>query len=205
MKHKWKMFWAFMVLYACGIFGFAWHTYGASKLIQVTQPTVVPTLEALKMVFVMLGGLGVIAATYFNVINAVEASKVAEERLRFDINENTYKLIQDWDAPALLEARRYSRELKAKQRDLSTNDLIKEIEANPKLKESLVLLLNYFEQMRISVNTQRIDSKLLADSMNLIFCDILERYKPYIAERMPAKFLSDLLDLRQKLEKAEKE
>jgi hypothetical protein len=188
MKHKWKMFWIFIGLYTCGVIGFAWHTYSASVLLQQTQPTIVPTLEAIKMVFVMLGGLGVIAATYFNVINSIEASKSAEHRLMFDINENTYRLIQDWDAPALLEARRYSRELKAKRRDLSTNDLIKEIEANPKLKESLVLLLNYFEQMRISVNTKRIDSRLLADSMNLIFFDILERYKPYISEKCRRSF-----------------
>ena len=202
MKNKWLLFCLLTAFYVLGVIGLSMHTYSTGVALQKVDPRFIPALETIKMIFVMMGGFGVFVATYFYAFNSLEASKTAEARLRFDIIEYTYSLIKEWDDPSLLAARRYSREIKAKHRELSANDLIKEIDSTPELKESIVLLINYFEQMRVSINTARVDNRVLADSMKPTFLDIFERFKPYISEKFPAKILNDLNDLKDKIEKA---
>lgn len=202
MKHKWKLFWSLIALYALGIAGFTWHTYTASVQLQAIQPTVMPTIEAIKIAFIMLGGLGVMVATFFSVYNSLETARTVDARIQFDRIENTYDLIKAWDAAALLEARKWSRELKAKHKDLSSNQLIAEIEGNANLKQSVILLLNYFDQLRVSVVHGRAVPSILSESLYSTFVDIFDRFKPYIAEKLSAKVMIHLNELKVELEKA---
>ncbi|MBD3814861.1 MAG: hypothetical protein IE913_00040 [Halothiobacillus sp.] len=130
-----------------------------------------------------------------------------EERARFEDSlrrqrlENTFSLIQRWDDPALFTARRFTRRLGDKSVHLSPAQIIREIDGDPtsdgqgvvatensnekiqaqeSLRESLILVLNYFDHIRVSIKTERVDSELLRESLGETAEKICTRVKPWL-------------------------
>lgn len=175
MKVKWKVLWLFVALYLVGVIGGAWHTYGATN----AQDSA-PLVEAIKIAFIMLGGLGVIIPTYLNVWQSLETSEVLSDQMRRTKIENTYKIIEKWDDKSLLEARRFTRELKTQHSTLSPDALKGKVDGSADLKQSLILVFNYFEQIRVSIKHDRVDAKVVSESLGGVFHDIYERFGPWI-------------------------
>jgi hypothetical protein len=155
---KWIILFIFVFLYIIGIGGAAWHTYGA------TDPSkAVPIVESLKIIFIMLGGLGVILPTYLNVWQSIETARLLSDQARQNMLENTFRLLEKWDDNALLGARLFLRELKDKRNSLSSDEIIKIILEKQELRQSVVLLFNYFELIRISIDMKRVDPATIKD------------------------------------------
>lgn len=173
MQKKWWILIAFVVLYSIGIAGAAWHTYDATD-----SSKSVPTVEALKIVFIMLGGLGVLVPTYLNIWQSPENTNLLEDKARRDKIENTFRLIEKWDDKTLLEARKYSRAMKDQQDKLSPDQIKSKIAESAELRQSVILLFNYFEQVRISIEHDRIDPKIIKETLGMAFRDIYDRFKP---------------------------
>lgn len=89
MSKKWTILIVFVALYVLGIIGTAWHTYG------IADPSLGPrSVEVIKIVFIMLGGLGVILPTYLNVWQSMETARLVADQARRNRIENTFRLLQ---------------------------------------------------------------------------------------------------------------
>lgn len=166
---KWKLFFWINLLWIIGTIGLGIMTFqtpapqGSSEVI-----------ETVKIMFLSLGGLGVVIPTYLSVFHSIETKQN-------DKNENTFQLIQRWDDPLLFEARQFTRQLKAKKSSLSDDDLIKSINENEKLKQSVILVINYFDNIRVSIIAERINVPLMREGMGEISKDMYHRLLPYVA------------------------
>jgi hypothetical protein len=181
--NKWKIFIGITILWLLGTIALAFISYlpdpptGSTKII-----------ESAKMVFLSLGALGVILPTYISSINAIDERNTA-------ILENTFKLVEKWDDPQMFTARRYTRELKKRKPTLSDEQLVKEIEADTDLKQSIILVINYFDQIRFSEKTGRIDCALFNKSLGYVMLDYHSRFRPWV-ETHGEDYLRDWDELR---------
>lgn len=191
MKHKWTILSTFVILYVIGIVGATWHTY------TVTDAEKEPkTVASIKVVFIMLGGLGVILPTYLNVWQSLEAARLQQEGFRRQKVENTFRLIEKWDDKALLEARGFSRALKDREKQLSAEQLLAEIKEKPQLLQSVILIFNYFDQIRVSLENDRIEPALIKSSLGDAFDGIYKRFRPWVEDQSLA-YRSDVEKLYQ--------
>lgn len=168
LEKKWGIFLWMNVLWILG-------TIVLGYIAATSEPPTGSTkaIETAKMIFLSLGGLGVIIPAYLSAISAFEQNETRR-------NENTFHLLERWDDPLLFEAREYTRELKAKKPNLSDTDLIAEINGNKNLHQSIVLVMNYFDRVRISIESGRVDNKILKDVQGPMFEDIYQRLLPFI-------------------------
>ncbi|MFH2140547.1 MAG: DUF4760 domain-containing protein [Pseudomonadota bacterium] len=175
MKLKWTLLAAFVCLYLIGVVGVGWHTFGA------TDPTkAVPSVETIKVVFIMLGGLGIIFPTYLNIWQSLETARLLEDNARRNKIENTFNLLEKWDDKSLFDARKFTRELKDQKNQLSPDQIRDRIAASPDLRQSVILLFNYFELVRISLDHDRIDPGVVRQSLGPTALDICKRFEPWL-------------------------
>lgn len=193
MQAKWLILCVFVSLYLFGMIGVGMHTYSA-----VDPSSANRVVETIKILFIMLGGLGVILPTYLNVWQSMEASKIMEDAGRKRIIENTFDLFEKWDDKALFDARKFSRELKERCMDLSPNQLVEEVRKSPELKQSVVLLFNYFELVRMSIEYERVDRTVVKEYFSRTLLDICGRFAPWVQEQS-ASFQRDVEKLKKLL------
>lgn len=148
-------------------------------------------LDAITIFVTALGGASIIFTIFFNSIN--EFKNRQSKKI-----ENTFDLVTKWDDPHLFEARKFTRKIKLKADNLSKNELIERIDKDESLKQSVLLVLNYLEHVRFSINTDRIDNRLLYESLGPTLIDIINRFTPY-AEKQGELFKKDIIDLKNKL------
>lgn len=173
MKIKWLIFITIIVLW---IFG------GIGVLIHISQISTDADkfLDLVKTGFLILGGLGVILPTYLNIWQSLESSKIIEERMEFDKLENAFRLIEKWDDNSLLKARQFTREIKELRDSISNNELIRRVNNDSELKQSVIMVFNYWEQVRVSIERGRANESLIKDALNCVFIDMYERFRPWI-------------------------
>lgn len=202
MGIKWILLVVIVLLWICGTLGLVLHVYHQDASAQIPGAPIGPptagsqsrTIETAKVALLMLGGLGVVLPTYLNIWQSLENNKVLEERLRFDKIENSYALIARWDTDNLLKARKFTRELKAKQKHLSPRDLIDMIENDPELKQSLIMVFNFWDGLRISMDQGRVDEDLVEDAFWENYLAMYDRFLPWIRTQSP-KYQADLKKL----------
>jgi hypothetical protein len=176
MSLKWKLLIAIVILWILGAIGLSIHVIhcpppsGSSQLI-----------ETIKIVLMLLGGLGVVLPTYLNVWQSIESNEVIQQRIDFDKINNSFDLLQKWDDPSLLTARRFSREIRDQRSKISDEELIKKIDTDDELKQSLILILDYFELIRISIINNRINEKTIKDSLGEVYIEIFKRFEAWIS------------------------
>lgn len=193
MNLKWRFLILFVILYLFGMFGIGWNTFATTDVSKAD-----PLIETVKIVFIMLGGLGVLLPTYLNIWQSIEAANLQEDNYRRVIIDNTFALLEKWDGDALLEARKFTRELLEQENALSPNEILNRIQGNPDLKQSVILLFNYWELVRISVEHNRVNPKIIKEILGVVLQKIFTLFKPWIDTFPPAyrddlKKLNDLL------------
>lgn len=187
MKYKWHIFWAIIILCSFGTFGLGYIAYTS------TPPSNSSTfIEVTKTVFLCLGGLGVILPLYINATNSIEGR--AGEKI-----ENTFKLIEKWDDPHLFSARKLTREIRDSRSSLSDNDLIERIKSSEELLQSVILVSNYFEQVRFSIINSRIDAIQFKTTLGPVIKDIIKRFEPYF-KTLGQQNIDDLKQLEKLLD-----
>ena len=175
MKLKWTLLIVITIFWVLGGIGLILQIYP-------TLPEETKVIEIMKSAFLVLGGLGVVLPTYLNIWQSLESSQVLEEKIQFDRMENSFRILENWDDPSLLEARRFTRRIKDTRTSLSDNQLIEEIDKNETLKESVIMVFNYWEGVRISIWGNRVNVPILFDSIGEIYLDMFERFKPWIRQ-----------------------
>ncbi|MFT4924526.1 MAG: hypothetical protein ACI8WB_000604 [Phenylobacterium sp.] len=171
IKEKWYVFLWINILWILGTTSIGYSTYVGTIPAGSTN-----TIETIKIVFLALGGLGIILPTYINATNTIEGR-------HYQILENTYNLIEKWDDPQLFEARKLIRDLIERKSQLSDDELLDKIEKDALLKQSFILVLNYFEQVRFSININRIDVAMYKNSMGKVAKKTCGFFRPYLETR----------------------
>ena len=137
-------------------------------------------LETINVFFLILGGFGVILSIVHQSESILLNNKQTAEKIEFDKIENSFKLIKDWDNPSLLEARKYTREIKALRTGISDDDLLKKIKEDIDLRHSLIMTFNFWEQVYLSIEKDRVDSKILETSFKDTYIDMYDRFKVWL-------------------------
>lgn len=96
----------------------------------------------------------------------------------FQKKSRAFDMITRWDSDDLLKARSYSRAVKEKKSKITENRLFKNINSNKDLKQSVILLSNFGEQIRIGIENSLIDKSIIVGVLPAII-DILERFRPF--------------------------
>jgi hypothetical protein len=182
----WGVFWTIAVALIVASVVVARTVYGSPA-----PPNSSQFFEAVKAFLLCVGGTGVILSTYFTAVNAFI-------QRRSDKITNTFDLLIRWDDPHLFQARKLTRKYKALRDDTSNNKLIEEIEANDDLKNSVILVLNYFEHVRFSLKANRIDKPMFKESLGATVIDIVDRFMPF-AKKLGKQTADDLDDLKKLL------
>lgn len=172
---KWKWLCLIVAVYLIGAIGMGWYTY------DITDPQKSPkAIEAIKIAFISIGGLSILIPAYLNVANARLTILNIQDQRRQMVLENTFRILERWDDSTLLAARKYTREIKDKENGLSPNDIIKHINEDAELRQSVILLYNHFDLIRVSIEMKRVDIPILKDAISATILDICKRFEPWM-------------------------
>lgn len=164
IKHKWKLYTLIISLFSAIILAFVLVSYFSTSGSAL--------VEAIKSALLGIGGIGVISTMLLSTFNSMEDSYMK-------VIENTYVHITKWDDPHLALARKFTRKLKETKPNMSDTEFLSLINADEELRHSIILVCNYFEQVRISAKMKRIDIKLFNDSLGVVMGDYYHTLKPY--------------------------
>jgi len=186
MRIKWYLFAGIIVFCLLGTMALGYIAY--TSAIPSSSSTFI---EVTKTVFLCLGGIGVLMPIYLGAMDSIESRKYSKI-------ENTFNLIVKWDDPHLFSARKLTRDIKGKRSSISDDDLVKEINDSDELKQSVILVFNYFEHVRFSILNERIDTEQLKGSLGVVILDIIARFKPFF-KTMGEQNIQDLDELEKLL------
>ena len=190
VNRRWIFFWGIVVLYVILMIGMGVQEWDVAT--EQNRPS--PFIDVVKIELLVLGSLGVILPAYLSATQSMAQTLlkgVEDKRL---IVENTMSLIQRWDDPSLLAARRFTREIKDQRNSMSPDDIRGRISSDSGLRESVVLVFNYFDYIRLSLKMGRIDKGIIQESLGDIVKDITERFKPWV-ETQPQATQDDVAEL----------
>jgi hypothetical protein len=183
----WRLFWIILICWILLIIGVSWATW--------SNATSDKLIETIKMIFIVVGGLGIVLPAFFSGWSTIQSSNMASNDNKKKLIENSYDLITAWDDPSLLDARDYTRNMKKRIPDISANDLLREIEEDVGLQRSLALVFNFWEKVRISIKYGRVDSSLIEHQLGEIYLDMCQRFKPWIDKRS-SEGIADIEELK---------
>ena len=175
-KYKWHIFISIVILYVIGMIGVGIYAYDfASRTLDGS-----PIIEVVKFEMIALGGLGVILPIYFSVCQSI----LAEAQKEFDnkryILDNTMHMIEKWDDQSLLNARKFTRRIKDKHHALSPDAICAEIQNDEELRNSVILVFNYIDTLRISLEHNRVDEKIIKHCLGDIVLSLIDRFDPWL-------------------------
>jgi hypothetical protein len=181
-NYKWRVLFGLSVVWL--IFTIVW----AMQFVAV-PPGSTRGYETTKFVFLSVSAFGVLFSALLSSFNALEATLNVRDRMDFDRVENSFRIIERWEQPTLKEARDYTRKLKAEEHSTSPSELIRRIEGpvepgheteRLKLQRSVIGLFNYFEEIELSIQKNRVDSHLLRQAFKDPYESVYRRFRAYI-------------------------
>ncbi len=193
MALKWKILIAILVLWLCGTIGLAWQAATSMSLAQGASR--LP--EILKLTLLMLGGLGVVVPSYLNIWQTLENSQLNQQQANAQIIENTFSLIQDYDGQNMLEARKFTRRLTQNRSSLAPDEIKKQVTDESTLTESVILMFNYWDEVRVSVIYKRVNAKLIRETFEAAFKEIYHTFLPWIEAQPEKSYLENLKQLHK--------
>ncbi len=141
--------------------------------------------------------LGVLFTVLWSSLNAVDVS-IAQMKLRdMEKIEKSLDYAKRWESQALVKARDFTRKIKKERPNLSDNELKQKVDTDDDLKRSVNAMLNFFEEMYISVENNLADEIVLKRLFADIYCGeygIYKRFECLIEHENMKKHLSILKD-----------
>jgi hypothetical protein len=158
----------------------------AAKFV-VVPPGSSATFEAVKFIFLSISAFGVLFSTLLASFNSLEASQNIQDRIKFDRIENAFEYMRRWDSPSLKEARDWTRKIAREPSRLSPDELCRRIEGDggeeasgQDLKRSVITMFNFFEEIELSIQAQRVDADILKKAFDIPYAAIYDRFRPWI-------------------------
>jgi len=165
----------------CFVLTFCWiiGTIGLILLIQVPQNSS-RSFEIVKLLFLSIGGYGVVMATYFNIYNSLENTQYIKDQINFTKTENSFRFMERWDSPSLKQARDFTREVKKERSKISDDELRNRILNDKELERSVITAFNYWEEIYMSIQHKRVNEDVLKKAFDSTYCDMYDRFKVWI-------------------------
>lgn len=160
------------------------------------QPAGARLVKMFEVGAAMLAAAGVMVATFISYRQGKDAVARDEENKQRDKLEETFRLIEKWDDPHFLAARKLSVEIGKQSEKLAPVDLIARVEENADLRSSVSLMLNYFDYIRLSIKHDRVDVEILKQQLGPVAKITLNRFDAWI-KKQGNPYLADVEEFRK--------
>ncbi|WP_282396843.1 hypothetical protein [Pseudomonas sp. PS01298] len=144
----------------------------------------------------MLAAAGVMLATYISYRQSKDVLNRTAAESKRDKLEETFRLIEKWDDPHFLAARKLSVALGKESSKLSPDAVIEKVENDPELRSSVSLMLNYFDFIRLSIKHERLDLEIIKRQLGPVAIITLDRFDAWI-KKQASVYQSDIAEFRQ--------
>lgn len=162
----------------------------------LTQPEGQRLIKMVELGATMLAAAGVMLATYISYRQSKDALNRTAAKSNRDKLEETFRLIEKWDDPHFLEARKLSVALGKEFSTLSPEAVFKKVDNNPELRSSVSLMLNYFDFIRLSIKHERLDLETIKAQLGPVSIITLNRFDAWIT-KLPLVYQSDIAEFRK--------
>ena len=176
---KWLLFYTITGFFICALFTFNRDMSNKDSELEY--------IEYFKVNGILFAVYGTIVSIWLSLTKQLESTRLYHEKVINDRRNNSWKLMEKWDSDTIMEARDFTREIKARKNAITNDDLIKEIEESDvdesdkhkNLKRSLISCYNFFETLKTTMDNELSDKEMLKDSFQDVFVDIYTRFEPY--------------------------
>lgn len=151
--------------------------------------------EVIKFVFLSITAFGVLFSTLLSSFNSLESTSNIKDRIAFDKTENSFSYMRLWDSDSLKEARDETRKIKKIEKDVSQNQLLKEISERESLERSVITMFNFFEEIFLSIKAKRVNENILKEAFANAYIGIYERFKEWITKNIAEEQRTSLENL----------
>lgn len=162
----------------------------------LSQPEGRRLIKMVELGATMLAAAGVMLATYISYRQSKDALNRTTAESKRNKMEETFRLIEKWDDPHFLAARKLSVALGKESSTLSPEAVIKKVEDDPELRSSVSLMLNYFDFIRLSIKHDRLDTEIIKKQLGPVAIINLDRFDAWIKKLGPA-YQSDIAEFRK--------
>ena len=164
----------------------------------LSQPEGKRLLKMVELGATMLAAAGVMLATYISYRQSKDAlNRTTAESKRARLEE-TFRLIEKWDDPHFLAARKLSVALGKEFSKLTPEAVIAKVENDPELRSSVSLMLNYFDFIRLSIKHERLDLEVIKAQLGPVAIITLDRFDAWI-KQLASVYQSDIAEFRKVL------
>lgn len=162
----------------------------------LNQPEEQRLIKMVELGAAMLASAGVMLATYISYRQSQDALNRTEAERKRDKLEETFRLIEKWDDPHFLDARKLSVALGKESSKLSPEAVIEKVENNSELRSSISLMLNYFDFIRLSIKHERVDLEIIKAQLGPVAIITLDRFDAWI-KKQATIYQKDLVEFRK--------
>lgn len=170
-------------------------------------------IETVKFLALSISAYGVLFSSVITSFNSLENGKINKENIEYNRICNSFKYLERFDSPSIKAARDITRQMKKEKSSLSDKELMKRIEGDGKtqttdqkdLKRSVITMLNFFEEIYISILNKHSNEKILITVYKDMYIDIYDRFKCWIEneESMGKVQANNLKQLKLRWENAD--
>lgn len=135
---------------------------------------------SIKINLILLG-IGSIAMLYTGIITAYmfyNAKDSFDKQLGYDKSISTQNLLFKFDESVLVKARKETRTIHNNQK--GKEEILSKIEDDDKLKNSVIMLFNYFEHVEIALRMEIVDENIVREALKDTVLDICDKFSLWI-------------------------
>lgn len=173
LKRKW------LVLSSLAILWLIWTGIHAWQFVTVPEDSTYG-FEAAKFVFTSISAFGVLFSVLLTSFNSLEVSLNVRDRIAFDRIENSFEYMRRWDSPVLRDARDETRRIGKEEHQLSQKEINSQIKSNGDLERSVITMFNFFEEIELSIQKDRVDHSSLEKAFASLYVRIHNRFQIWI-------------------------
>ncbi len=162
----------------------------------LSQPEGQRLIKMVELGATMLAAAGVMLATYISYRQSKDAFNRTAAESKRDKLEETFRLIEKWDDPHFLAARKLSVALGKEFSKLSPEAVIEKVNNDPELRSSVSLMLNYFDFIRLSIKHGRLDVEIIKTQLGPVAIITLDRFDAWI-KNLNSVYQADIAELRR--------
>ena len=135
--------------------------------------------ELVKTISIGIAVIGTIFSSLLSTFNTLATARKNSESLEFYRLDNAFKYMERFDTDSIKQARNLTRELKEARKEggLSLEEICLRCDGDDGLKRSVITMFNYFEEIYLSITSNRASEEVLKNAMRFLYRDIYERFQ----------------------------
>jgi hypothetical protein len=152
----------------------------------------------IEALFVIINGLGVIAAVFATILNSLNHQALKNEELRTRRFEMGFRYAEKWMVDPIASARKKTREVMSSESE--PNALVKMIEEDEEMRHSAVVMTNYWQTIHFIIEQGLADTDAVKHFLGPPFKAWLDKFRPWLETQRPKDphLFEDLEDLYER-------